>query len=210
MRTRTKICGITRIEDALSAAESGADAIGFVFYAASARCVAAAQAAAIARALPPFVSKVGLFVNASRPQVESVLREVPLDTLQFHGDESPAMCSIFDVPFVKAVRVRAGVDLLEYAGQFATAQGLLLDSHVEGAYGGSGATFDWNLVPSRLPLPLILSGGLHPGNVREAMRRVRPWAVDVSSGVESAKGIKDHGKINAFLKEVQNEDLRLT
>jgi phosphoribosylanthranilate isomerase len=210
VRTRTKICGITRVEDALSAAEAGADAIGFVFYAASARCIEAIEAAAIARALPPYVSKVGLFVNAPRSHVEDVLRLVSLDSLQFHGDETAALCASFEVPFIKAVRVRSGVDLLEYATEFATAQGLLLDAHVDGAYGGTGATFDWNLIPLRLPLPLILSGGLHPGNVGEAVRRVRPWAVDVSSGVESAKGIKDRTRITAFLKEVQNEDLRLT
>jgi phosphoribosylanthranilate isomerase len=207
MRTRIKICGITRPEDALAAARLGADAIGLVFYPPSPRAVTPAQARAIVAVLPPFVTTVGLFVNPRAVEVREVLAAVPLQMLQFHGEEGAAFCSGFDRPFLKALRVRPGVDLLQSAGDFRMAAGLLLDAWVEGLHGGTGATFDWSLIPRQLPLPMVLSGGLHPGNVATAVRAVRPWAVDVSSGVESAKGIKDAVKIEAFINGVCNAGL---
>jgi phosphoribosylanthranilate isomerase len=180
----------------------GAHAIGLVFYDASARAVDAQQARSIVDILPPFVTTVGLFVNAEAGAVRETLAKVPLQLLQFHGDETPDYCAAFGVPYLKAVRVRPGVDLLQYARDFRTARGLLLDAYVEGVHGGTGATFDWSLIPQSLPLPIVLSGGLDAGNVAAAVRAVRPWAVDVSSGVESAKGIKDAAKMEAFLNGV--------
>ncbi len=213
--TRVKICGITRVEDALAAAHSGADAIGMVFYERSPRHVSITQAAQLAAALPPFVSVVGLFVNAEAAFVREVLAGVPLDMLQFHGDESPEFCAQFARPYLKAIRVKAGVDLLQCAARFHIAKGLLLDAHVEGIAGGTGATFDWALIPHRLPLPVILSGGLDAENVAAAIKQVRPYAVDVSSGVESggveaSKGIKDAAKIAAFINEVKRIDVQLS
>lgn len=205
--TRVKICGITRIEDALECARAGADAIGLVFYPSSPRYVEVAQAAAIVRALPPFVSTVGLFVNPAPEQVEAVLRALHLDLLQFHGDEAPEFCRSFGVPWLKAVRVKAGIDLVQYALRYRDAKGLLLDAYVEGTPGGTGQVFDWGLIPAELPLPVILSGGLEPANVAAAIRRVKPWAVDVSSGVEAAKGIKDAAKIAAFIEGVRSADV---
>lgn len=201
--TRIKICGITRREDALVCAHAGADAIGLVFYPPSPRHVVAAHAAEIARALPPFVTTVGLFVNPAAEQVEAVLNEVHLDVLQFHGDESPEFCAGFGVSYLKAIRVKAGVDLVQCAIRYQEAQGLLLDAYVEGTPGGTGQSFDWELIPAELPLPVILSGGLESANVTDAIRRVRPWAVDVSSGVEASKGIKDAAKIAAFIEGVR-------
>ena len=206
MTTAVKICGLTRVEDALEAARLGAHALGFVFYQRSPRHVAPAQAAAIMRELPPFVTSVGLFVNADAGEVARVLDETPLDLLQFHGEESPQYCRQFRRPFIKALRVRAGVDLLQYVLQFEGARGLLLDAFVEGKHGGSGASFDWDLIPSGLPLPVVLSGGLNTGNVAAAVRRVRPCAVDVSSGVESAPGLKDAQKMAAFFQGVRDAD----
>jgi phosphoribosylanthranilate isomerase len=208
--TRIKVCGITRLEDALAAARSGADAIGLVFYERSPRYVSLAQAKQLAEALPPFVTVVGLFVNAKASFVREVLASVPLDMLQFHGDESAEFCAQFAKPYLKAIRVKAGVDLLQCAARFHTAKGLLLDAHVEGIAGGTGATFDWALIPKQLPLPVILSGGLNVGNVAAAIKQVRPYAVDVSSGVEASKGIKDAAKIAAFINEVKNIDLQLS
>lgn len=202
-RTRIKICGLTREEDVRAAVEAGADAIGFVFYPPSPRYVDFQRAAALARLVPPFVTVVGLFVNAGREYVDNALKAVPLQVLQFHGDESEADCVGFGLPYIKAARMRQGFDLLKYAASFPEAQGLLLDAFVEG-YGGGGETFDWSLIPSGRPLPLILSGGLNAGNVTEAVQRVRPWAVDVSSGVEAAKGIKDAARITEFVAGVQN------
>jgi phosphoribosylanthranilate isomerase len=202
-RTRAKICGITRVEDALAAAEAGADAIGLVF-AASPRRVDLAQARAIRRVLPPFVSSVALFVNPTRAEVEVVLAEVGPDWLQFHGEETPAFCAGFGRPYFKAARVRPESDLIQYAAQYADAGALLLDAWSPDAHGGTGHRFDWGLIPSDLPKPVILAGGLDAGNVAEAIVTVRPWAVDVSSGVEAAKGIKDAAKIAAFMKEVRN------
>lgn len=205
--TRTKICGITRVEDGLAAASAGADAIGLVFVAQSPRHVTPEQAAEIGAALPPFVTRVALFVNPDAAQVEAVLRRARPDALQFHGEESPAFCRSFGVPYLKAARVRPGVDLLQFAALHADAQGFLLDAWSEAAHGGTGERFDWALIPPDLPRPVILAGGLHPGNVAEAVRAVRPWAVDVSSGVEAAKGIKDAAKIAAFIKEVRDADV---
>jgi len=204
--TAVKICGITRVEDALAAARAGAHAIGFVFYPPSPRAVDARRAAEIARALPPFVSVVGLFVDAKPQAIRDVLAEVRLGLIQFHGSENAADCEAFGVPWIKAVRVRPETDLLEYAARYRGAQGLLLDAFVEGMHGGTGRRFDWDLIPNAMPLPVILSGGLDPANVGEAVRRVRPWAVDVSSGVESVPGIKDPEKIRAFIEGVRHAD----
>jgi len=206
---RVKICGITRVEDALAVAKSGADAIGLVFYEKSPRHVSIEKAAQLASALPPFVTVVGLFVNASAKAVRETLDSVSLDVLQFHGDETPEFCEQFHKPYLKAIRVKPGVDLLQCAALFHSAQGLLLDAHVEGIPGGTGAVFDWTLIPANLPLPLILSGGLDVENVAAAIRQVRPYAVDVSSGVEAGrgintlKGIKDAVKIARFMHEVR-------
>ena len=206
MRTRVKICGITRVEDAIAAAESGADAIGFVFYPPSPRFVSIEQAIELRNVLPPFVQTVALFVNPERKLVDAVLTQVRPSMLQFHGEEAPEFCAGFAVPWIKACRVREGVDLLEYFRSYPGASGWLADAYVEG-YGGAGQGFDWSLVPPERDRPLVLSGGLGVDNVREAIRRVRPWAVDVSSGVESAKGIKDAAKIAAFIQEVKNADV---
>lgn len=207
MATAVKICGITRPEDALAAARAGAHAIGLVFYAKSPRHVTPVRAAEIIRVLPPFVTTVGLFVNATAEEVRASVAEAPVGLLQFHGDETPEFCRQFKRPYVKAVRVKPGVDLLQYAQEYHDAKALLLDNYVEGLHGGSGVAFDWSLIPRGLPLPVILSGGLTPENVMEAVRRVRPSAVDVSSGVESAKGVKDAQKIAAFIKGVRNADV---
>jgi phosphoribosylanthranilate isomerase len=207
-RTRIKICGITREEDLAAAVAAGADALGFVFYPPSPRHVTPLRAAQLLAQVPAFVTRVGLFVNEPAEAVTAVLAQAPLDLLQFHGDEDAAYCAAFGKPWIKAARMKAGFDLLEYASAFAGAPGvcgLLLDAHVE-AYGGGGKTFDWSLIPRSLPLPVILSGGLHPGNVVEAVRAVRPWAVDVSSGVEAERGIKDVRKINEFIAGVRDAD----
>lgn len=207
MPTRIKICGITRAEDAAVACAAGADALGFVFHRDSPRNIDAAAAGAIAARLPPFVSVVGVFVDPDASEVRRVLEAVPLDLLQFHGDEPPALCASFARPYLKAVRMRPGVDLLEYARRFERARALLLDTYVRGgAHGGTGLSFDWASVPRTLPLPIILSGGLDARNVAEAVRMLRPWAVDVSSGVEAAKGVKDPQRIRDFIAGVRNAD----
>ncbi|HMM55280.1 MAG TPA: phosphoribosylanthranilate isomerase [Candidatus Desulfobacillus sp.] len=206
-RTRIKICGITRPEDARAAVELGADAIGLVFYEASPRRVSIDQAWQIARVVPPFITLVGLFVNESKLAVRRALEALPIQLLQFHGEEEESYCRSFHAPYIKAARVKPGLDLLEYAASFPGAQGLLLDAWSEG-YGGGGKPFDWSLVPRQLPLPLILSGGLHPGNVADAIGRLRPWAVDVSSGVESARGIKDAARMAAFIAGARDGDAR--
>lgn len=200
---RSKICGITRVEDALSAAAAGADAIGFVFYEKSPRAVTIEQAQRIVEALPPFVTTVGLFVNAGRDVLRNVLASVPLDLLQFHGDESQADCEGHNRPYIKALRVRAGDDITVQMAQYSSASGILLDTFVEGVPGGTGEAFDWALVPHDLPKPVILAGGLNPENVRAAIARVRPYAVDVSGGVEASKGIKDADKVRSFIREVR-------
>ena len=200
---RSKICGITRIEDALSAAEAGADAIGLVFYAKSPRAVSVQQARAIIAALPPFVTTVGLFVDASRQELDKILAAVPLDLLQFHGDESPAFCEALQRPYIKALRVKPGDDLAAQVAAYGQASGVLLDTYVPGIPGGTGEAFDWSLVPQGLNKPIILAGGLVAENVAAAIRQVRPYAVDVSGGVEAGKGIKDAEKIRAFMRAVK-------
>jgi phosphoribosylanthranilate isomerase len=208
VRTRIKICGITRTQDARAAAQAGADAIGLVFYPPSPRYLSTERAAEIRDALPPFVQTVALFVNPDAPQVAQVLQRVRPAMLQFHGEETPEFCAQFGMPFVKACRVRPGVDALEYLRPYSRAAAWLFDSHVP-EYGGIGESFDWSLLPAagRLERSVILSGGLSRENVAEAIRRVRPWGVDVSSGVESAKGVKDGAKIAAFIAEVRNADV---
>lgn len=209
MKTRIKICGLTREEDIETAVAAGADAIGFVFYPPSPRYVTPARAAELARRIPPFVDVVGLFVNASAEVVRAACAEVPLNLLQFHGDETAADCRQFSRPWLRAARVRPGLDLVEFARAFSDARGLLLDAFVEG-YGGGGHVFDWTLIPPGLPGHLVLSGGLNPDNVGDAIRRVRPVAVDVSSGVEKSKGIKDHDKIAAFVAAVRAADTAIS
>ena len=210
MRTRVKICGITRAHDAHAAAHAGADAIGLVFYPPSPRYLSVERAVEVRDALPPFVQTVALFVNADAAQVAQVIGRVRPAMLQFHGEETPEFCAQFGVPFVKAYRVKGGASAaehaLEYLRPFARAAAWLYDSHVP-EYGGAGESFDWSLVPVARERPVILSGGLSPDNVAEAIRRVRPWGVDVSSGVESAKGIKDGARIAAFIAEVRHADV---
>lgn len=201
---RSKICGITRVEDALAAVAAGADAIGLVFYAPSLRAVSLERAREILRALPPFVTTVGLFVDATRGEIEALLEALPLDLLQFHGDETPADCEGFGRPYMKALRVRPGLDLHAQAQRYAGAQALLLDTFVPGVPGGTGESFDWDLVPHDLAKPVVLAGGLTPENVGEAIRRVRPFAVDVSGGVEQARGVKDAAMIEAFIRAVRH------
>jgi phosphoribosylanthranilate isomerase len=206
LRTRVKICGITRGQDAMAAAEAGADAIGLVFYPPSPRFLSVERAREIRDALPPFVQTVALFVNADAAQVAQVIGRVHPAMLQFHGDETAEFCGQFGLPFVKACRLKPGVDALEYLRPYSRAAAWLFDSYVP-EYGGVGESFDWSLVPATPDRPFILSGGLARENVAEAIRRVRPWGVDVSSGVESAKGIKDAAKIAAFIAEVRNADV---
>jgi phosphoribosylanthranilate isomerase len=207
MATAVKICGITRLEDGLAAAHAGAHAIGVVFHPASPRYVAPEAAAGIVARLPPFVASVALFVDAPPETVHAVLHAVPVDMLQFHGSEPPDYCVAFERPFLKAVRVKPGVDLLQYARRYAAAKGLLVDAFEDGVHGGTGQSFDWALIPDRLPLPIVLAGGLTPDNVGAAVRTVRPWAVDVSSGVEREKGIKDAAKIAAFIRGARDADV---
>ena len=208
MRTRVKICGITRIEDAICAVQSGADAIGLVFYAESPRNISLQVAQEIVDALPPFISVVGLFVNASENKIQTVLTQLRLDVLQFHGDETAAECAQFNLPYLKAIRVKPDTNLLQCCLEFNSAQALLLDAHSDAAYGGTGRTFDWRLIPQNLPTPIILAGGLNPENVGAAIRQVQPYAVDVSGGVEMSKGIKDAAKIAAFMRQVNEAQSR--
>jgi phosphoribosylanthranilate isomerase len=204
-RTRIKICGLTREADVEAAVEAGADAIGFVLYDKSPRRVSLARAAELARRLPAFVMPVGLFVNASAGEVSATMQAIPQLLLQFHGDETPRECRQHGRPYLRAARMGLGFDLLDFCRQFADAQAVLLDAHVDG-YGGGGKVFDWSLIPSNVPRPVVLSGGLHAGNVIDGIRQVRPWAVDVSSGVESAKGIKDAAEIRRFCDAVREAD----
>jgi phosphoribosylanthranilate isomerase len=205
-RTRIKICGLREPGHARIAAAEGADAIGLVFHSPSPRYVSIDEAERVAAALPPFVTAVGLFVNAQPETIRAILERVPLDLLQFQGDETPEFCASFAKPFVRAVRMEEGVDLVEYALRFPRARALLLDAHVPGEAGGTGKTFDWARIPREAPLPLILSGGLTPANVGRAVREVRPWAVDVSSGVEKSRGVKDPALIVEFIRSVRRED----
>jgi phosphoribosylanthranilate isomerase len=204
-RTRIKICGITREADLDAAVDAGADALGFVFYPPSPRHLDLRRAAALVGRVPPFVTRVGLFVNPDIGVLADTLAAVNLDLIQFHGDESPAFCERLGHPYLKVARMRPGIDLLEFAGAYSSARGLLLDSYVD-AFGGTGRGFDWSLVPKELPLPVVVAGGLTADNVGSAIRQIHPFGVDVSSGVEAAKGIKDAAKIAAFIAAVNNAD----
>jgi phosphoribosylanthranilate isomerase len=206
-RTRIKICGLTREADVDAAVAAGADALGFVLYERSPRHVDVRRFAELARRLPPFVTPVALFVNASPDRVDEALAAVPHLLLQFHGDETREQCELSGRPYLRALRMAPGVDLLDFASGFASATGLLLDAFVEG-YGGGGKVFDWSQIPPGVPLPVVLSGGLNPANVIDGVTRVRPWAVDVSSGVEAAKGIKDAALIRRFCEAVREADAR--
>jgi phosphoribosylanthranilate isomerase len=207
-RTRIKICGLTREADVDDAVDAGADALGFVLYPRSPRAVTVERAAELAARLPPFVTPVLLFVNASPSEVRAATEALPQALLQFHGDETPAQCDAAGRPYLRAARMAPGVDLVEFASRFAHAAALLLDTHVD-AYGGSGKVFDWSLIPPGVPCPVVLSGGLSPANVGDGVLRVRPWAVDVSSGVESAKGVKNAALMRRFCKAVREADARL-
>lgn len=206
MRTRVKICGITRSEDAACAVAAGVDALGLVFYPRSPRCLVPEAAAALVAMLPPFVTPVGLFLDAEPAWVREVLRQVRLDVLQFHGLESADYCRSFGRPYMKAIGVADNEELRDLAAAYGDAAALLLDSHAHGKAGGTGKTFDWQRIPADFDRTLVLAGGLSPANVAEAVRRVRPYAVDVSSGVESAPGIKDPALINALMNEVTHGD----
>lgn len=204
MRTRVKICGITRAQDAAQVASWGGDAIGLVFYAPSPRAVTAEQAAAVVQGLPAFISVVGLFVNAAPDAIEAVLDKVRIDVLQFHGEEPASQCRRYGRPYIKALAMREGVDVQAYAADYPDAASLLLDTFYQGSSGGTGHTFDWSRVPQDIGKPIILAGGLTPENVAEAIQRTRPYAVDVSGGVEAAPGIKDANKIAAFIRSVNS------
>jgi phosphoribosylanthranilate isomerase len=202
MRTRIKICGFTRVEDALFAAGAGVDAIGLVFYSASPRQVTIAQAQAIVQALPAFVTVVGLFVDAEADWIKLVLSEVNLDCLQFHGDESAEACRKFNKPYIKAIRMQPGIAFADIQEHYHDAAGLLLDAYEPGVQGGTGNVFDWNMIPKHSPLPIILAGGLSTENAALAVQQVKPYALDVSSGVEVSKGIKDAEKMAAFIRTI--------
>jgi phosphoribosylanthranilate isomerase len=202
MKIRSKICGMTRVEDALLAAQLGVDAIGLIFFAGSKRYVTVEQAQAIARAVPPFVTVVGLFVNASAAEVQKVLMQVPLDVLQFHGDESAEFCRQFQRPYIKAIRVRDTADIEAATAMYTDARALLFDAAVAGQYGGTGQSFDWRLLPRQLDRQWILSGGLNPENIVSAIRQSHAQAVDVASGVELAAGIKDGQKMQALMAAI--------
>jgi len=201
---RIKICGITRPQDGVIAAQLGANAIGLVFYAKSPRAVSIEQANAIIQTLPPFITTVGLFVNENMETVKHILSQVPLDRLQFHGDETPDYCNSFTTPYLKAIRMKPDIDLLTVEKQYAQSRGLLLDTYVKGTAGGTGETFDWARVPDNLTKPIILAGGLTIENVQQAVNHLHPYALDVSSGVELNKGIKDENKIKQFIEQVYN------
>jgi phosphoribosylanthranilate isomerase len=205
-RTRIKICGITRVEDARAAAACGADAIGLIFYRPSPRYVTPEQAREIVESLPAFVTPIAVFVNPERDEVEAAIA-AGADMLQFHGDESPEFCAGFERPYIKAARIRPGMDLLKYLSPYASARAWMLDAYHGELWGGTGSAFDWSLVPTHAARPIVLSGGLTAANVADAIRRVRPYAVDVSTGVESAKGVKDAGRIAAFVAGVRNADV---
>lgn len=192
------------MKDALAAVQNGCDAIGLVFYKPSPRYVSQEQAAQIVSSLPPFITAVGLFVDAAESEIRSALSQVQLDILQFHGDETSEACDKYDMPYIKAVRVRSDTNLLQYAADYKAAKALLLDTYAEGVAGGTGKVFDWGLIPADLPKPVILAGGLTPENVSQAIRQVRPYAVDVSGGVEKTKGIKDAARMAAFMRGVQD------
>lgn len=203
MSVRVKVCGITRSEDAIAAVQCGVDAIGFVFWPHSSRYIDPESARRIAEVIPPFICTVGVYVDPDAAWVEETARAAKLNLLQFHGDESPEFCNQFPQSYIKAIRVKPDADLLQYAQRYGAAKGLLLDTYAADMPGGTGHAFDWQLIPQQLSLPLILSGGLNPDNVARAIKQTQPWAVDVSSGVETAKGIKDEKKIIAFMQGVK-------
>lgn len=207
-RTRIKICGLTRECDVDDAIDAGADALGFVLYTKSPRHVTLQRAAELARRLPPFVTPVLLLVNATPDETRLAAESLPQALLQFHGDETPALCAAAGRPYLRAARMAPDFDLLDFAAQFSGAQALLLDAHVE-AYGGAGKVFDWSLIPPSVPLPVVLSGGLNPANVTDGVLNVRPWAVDVSSGVEVGKGLKSGPLMRRFCQAVRAADDRL-
>jgi phosphoribosylanthranilate isomerase len=207
MRTRVKICGITRPEDARDAVTQGADAIGLMFYRPSPRYISLGRARDIARQTPAFVTTVAVFVNPSREEVEEVIRECGIALLQFHGEEAPEFCASFSRPYVKVARIRPGLDLIKYLSPYATAKAWMLDAFHDDLWGGTGGAFDWGVVPNNMAKPVILSGGLTADNIPDAIRRLRPYAVDVSTGVEISKGVKDAAKIAAFIRAVKNEDV---
>ena len=204
IRTRVKICGITRPEDGLAVAEAGADAIGLVFYAKSPRAVTIAQAQAIISVLPPFVTRVGLFVDASQAELDTILDQVELDIIQFHGNESLAQCEAAGKEYMKAVRVQETADIVTAAERYPTASALLLDAYHPTKPGGTGETFDWDKIPAHLSKPIVLAGGLSSDNVAQAISAVNPYAVDVSGGVEESKGIKSVEKIIDFIAAVNS------
>jgi phosphoribosylanthranilate isomerase len=204
VRTRVKICGITRVEDALAAVEQGADAIGLVFYPPSPRYVAPANAAIIVNALPAFVTVVALFVDAAKGEIEAVLSQVDIDMIQFHGNETAEECRRYGKSYMKAIRVKTDTNLLQYVTEYLDAKALLLDTYTEGVPGGTGQVFDWSLIPKNLGKPIVLAGGLDAENVALAIHQVKPYAVDVSGGVEFKKGVKDAAKIAAFMRGVSN------
>jgi len=205
-KTRIKVCGICTVADANKACIAGADAIGMVFYADSPRNVTIASAMEIVSSLPPFICAVGLFVNSSQQEVIQVLSSVQLDLLQFHGDEDEVFCNSFNRPYIKVVRIKSDTDLVSLCQQYASARGILLDSYKKGTPGGTGEAFDWELIPNDLSLPVILAGGLNPENVAQAVSSVKPWAVDVSSGVEESPGKKDQKKLEQFIRAVGSVD----
>jgi len=207
-RTRIKICGLTREQDVAAAIEAGADAVGFVLWPGSPRHVTPERAEQLARGLPPFVTPVGLFVNADPALIRHAAGLLPTMLLQFHGDETPAQCRAAARPYLRAARMTPDLDLLDFSTRYPDATGLLLDAHVDG-YGGGGKVFDWSLIPRNVPLPIVLSGGLHAGNAVEGILQVRPWAVDVSTGVERSKGIKDADAIRRFCEAVREADARI-
>jgi len=206
LRTRVKICGITRAQDATAVVQSGADALGLVFYPKSPRHVTLEQAREIATVVAPFVTVTGLFVNASADLVKDVLASVPLGLLQFHGEETNDQCNGFGLPFIKSIPMQSGTDLSSLMSAYPDAAGFLLDAWQPETHGGGGIAFDWQQIPEGIHTPLVLAGGLTPGNVATAIRTVKPYAVDVSSGVESSKGIKSREKIEAFMREVRNSE----
>ncbi len=208
-RTRIKICGLTRKDDVKAASSAGADAVGFVFYPLSPRAVSLEQAASLAALLPPFVTPIGLFVNAPESFIQELVCAIPSLVLQFHGDETPETCAKHGRPFLKAARMNPDVDLLDFSVRFHQSQAILLDAHVDG-YGGGGKVFDWSMIPASIQHPIVLSGGLHAENVKKGILQVRPWAVDVSSGVESSRGIKDAQAIHRFCQAVREADQALS
>ncbi len=206
MRTRVKICGFTQAKDAVVAANLGVDAIGLVFYSPSPRCVSIEQAKEIVEALPAFVTVVALFVDEQESQIRKVLSHVSIDCIQFHGDESAAACRVYNKPYMKAIRMKPGLDIRDIARQYNDATALLLDAYHPGIKGGSGSQFDWDLIPEDCSLPVVLAGGLQLDNVRQAIQSVKPYALDVSSGVEAEKGVKDVAKMTAFIQQINEGD----